>query len=137
MEKNKKLKVAKTWGMEYWITNDKDANYCMKLLLCRYKEWSSNGLYHYHKIKDETFLVVHGLLELEIEQYGLFHFINLGLYDSYRVKPGVKHRFCAATTRCRFVEASTYHDANDSFRCRWDAVKKLCVDVVPVERTKI
>jgi len=103
-------KVEKKWGHEIWFANNE--LYCGKELYCAKNVWSSGGLYHYHPIKDETFYVISGALELDIE--GTLHLLNEG--DSIRIKPGVKHRFRSYTDECFFIEASTNHSEEDSIR---------------------
>jgi mannose-6-phosphate isomerase-like protein (cupin superfamily) len=109
-------KHEKTWGWEHWFANND--KYCGKLLFVRQNEWSSKGRYHYHKIKDETFFVVEGGLRLDYYKDNEHHSITLGRYDSFRVPPEMKHRFTAATVEgCYFIEASTTHMEEDSYRC--------------------
>ena len=37
---------------------------------------------------------------------------------------GVKHRFTAGSVYpCKFIEASTTHSDDDSYRCEWDKEK--------------
>jgi len=63
--------IEKSWGWEYWFSNvnetidDKTINYCGKMIYVQYNKWSSNFKYHYHKIKDETFLVLEGQLQVD------------------------------------------------------------------------
>jgi len=48
-------------------------------------------------------------------------FLILNKGDSFRVKPGVKHRFTSTSfLGCKFIEASTTHRDEDSYRCYWD-----------------
>ena len=54
----------KSWGFEYWFENNKQ--YCGKIIQVRRNEWSSYGAFHFHRIKDETFLVLSGTLLLDI-----------------------------------------------------------------------
>ena len=102
--------VWKKWGYEVWIENNE--LYCLKELVCENKEWSSEGKWHYHKVKDETFFVLEGWLRLETESIS----IVLKERDKFRIRPGTCHRFRAETDRCRFIEASTHHSDEDSFR---------------------
>ncbi len=44
-------RVEKTWGSELWFANND--MYCGKLLTVNVDKWSSEGKFHYHKIKDE------------------------------------------------------------------------------------
>jgi len=110
-------KVDKTWGWEHWFANSE--LYCGKLLYVKPGLWwSSNGAYHYHKIKDETFLVIESKLTLEYYDGIIHRSITLEPYDSFHIKPGIKHRFtCKTDDGCKFIEASTQHFEEDSYRC--------------------
>ncbi len=108
--------VSKSWGYEEWFENND--MYCGKLLTVVKHQWSSKGKYHYHKIKDETFYVIEGTLLLHIfddnEKIPIPVKLNKG--DSYRIKPNVFHRFTSATNECKFIEVSTTHSDDDSYR---------------------
>lgn len=122
--------VEKTWGSELWFANNE--KYCGKLLTVRPDEWSSKGKFHYHKIKDETFFVIEGRLWLDIadDETGEYQRIHLYQNDSYRVMPGVKHRFSASSEfPCKFIEASTHHEEEDSYRCYYDKEKEEWINV--------
>lgn len=115
--------VKKAWGWEYWFSNVKDtADYCGKILYVESDKWSSNGKYHYHKIKDETFVVLEGMLQLDYISENDEHLTSYLLpLQSFRIKPGMKHRFTSASqTGCKFVEVSTFHSDDDSYRCSYD-----------------
>jgi mannose-6-phosphate isomerase-like protein (cupin superfamily) len=101
--------VIKTWGCEYWIVNtDK---YCGKIILCEKDKWSSQGKYHYHKNKDETFYVAKGVLLLDVEG----NKIVLQKGDSYRILPNTNHRFMALSKTAEVFEFSTHHEDGDSY----------------------
>jgi mannose-6-phosphate isomerase-like protein (cupin superfamily) len=119
----------KSWGKEEWFENNE--KYCGKVLTVNAGEWSSSGNFHYHKIKDETFYIVSGELVLDVEVDGSIKRLILISGSSYRVKPGVKHRFTATNTclDCKFIEVSTTHSDDDSYRCCWDKEKKQWVGV--------
>jgi len=102
--------VEKIWGDEHWFCNNE--KYCGKIILCKDGIWSSDGKYHYHAIKDETFMVVQGELILEVENMTYILKEN----DTMRVLPNQKHRFKSKTEHCIFIEASTTHDEKDSYR---------------------
>lgn len=121
--------VNKSWGSELWFANNK--NYCGKLLIVELDKWSSKGKFHYHKVKDETFFVVEGSLWLDIgdDKTGEYQRLHLYENDSYRVVPGVKHRFSSAGSRlCKFIEASTTHREDDSYRCYYNEEKEEWID---------
>lgn len=112
--------VEKSWGWEHWFANTDQ--YCGKLLYVRYNEWSSNGKFHYHKIKDETFFIISGALKLVwIDEDGIERFKLLSKNESFRVFPNCKHKFTAINVDgCEFIEASTTHRDSDSYRCYFD-----------------
>jgi mannose-6-phosphate isomerase-like protein (cupin superfamily) len=119
-------KVYKTWGYEHWfVNNDK---YCGKLLFVNKNMWSSKGAYHYHKLKTETFFVIDGTLRLDyIDLDGTFKMIILYKYDSFHVPAKMKHRFTAISDGCTFIEASTTHRDDDSYREKWDGEEWISV----------
>ncbi len=115
--------VEKSWGHEIWFENN--GLYCGKGLFVRYQEWSSKGKFHYHPVKDETFIITYGTLLLQIGEdgHGFIEDHILPAQTSFRVKPGVKHRFTAINQEgCEFVEVSTIHNDDDTIRCYWGTV---------------
>jgi len=112
-------KVEKTWGWEHWFANTE--KYCGKLLFVEYNKWSSEGRYHYHKLKDETFFVIEGTLQAEYYEDNVHHTITLSVNNSFRVPVGMKHKFTSLSPEgCKFIEASTTHFDSDSYRCELD-----------------
>lgn len=113
--------VKKSWGWELWFQNvDEDPiNYCGKLLYVEFEKWSSHFKFHFHKKKDETFFILEGRLHLDyIKSNGDPATAVLNPNQTFRVKPGMKHRFTSASeTGCKFIEVSTFHDDEDSYRC--------------------
>jgi len=101
-------KVDKTWGGELWIENNE--LYCCKILFCTGR-WSSQGKYHYHKNKDETFFILDGVLLLDIDRNE--QVLTEG--ESYRIKPNTKHRFKSMTGSCLIFETSTHHEDSDTY----------------------
>ena len=65
--------------------------------------------WHYHKRKEETFLILYGTLHVEVEDR--LKLLQPG--DTLLVLPGVWHRFWSEQG-CVFEEISTTHFANDS-----------------------
>lgn len=132
--------VKKEWGWEYWFANVSDlrvdgykepycdeaittqVNYCGKILFVEHNKWSSNFRFHYHNIKDETFVVLEGILQIDyVDDHDNLKSIYLNPLQTFRVKPGIKHRFTSVTeTGCKFIESSTFHSDEDSYRCEWD-----------------
>ena len=105
--------IHKTWGYEVEFENNE--MYCGKELVCVDEKWSSKGKFHHHDVKDETFYVIEGSLVLEIVENGLEIRMVLNEKDSFRIRPGVQHRFRSIGTICRFIEVSTTHSDEDSF----------------------
>jgi mannose-6-phosphate isomerase-like protein (cupin superfamily) len=122
-------KIKKIWGFEHWFANND--KYCGKLLYVEKGKWSSKGAFHYHKDKDETFFIIDGMLRLDyVTDDGEFKSAILKNNESFRVKQLMKHRFTALSGQgCKFIEASTTHRDDDSYRVNWDEDKKQWVDV--------
>lgn len=101
-------RVKKAWGYEDWLENNE--KYCLKILH-NSGPWSSKGRFHYHKLKDETFIVMEGtmLLELEGKRYKLSEGMKM------RIKPLTRHRFKAFTKDCTMIEVSTHHEDSDTY----------------------
>jgi quercetin dioxygenase-like cupin family protein len=74
---------------------------------------------HYHKRKEETFLVLWGELDIRVD--GRDKTLKPG--DTLTVLPGVWHSF-STETGCVFEEISTTHFANDSVY-RDEAINRL------------
>ena len=116
--------VEKLWGWEKWFANTE--SYCGKEIFVRKGVWSSKGNYHYHPIKDETFYVIKGTLRIDYYAEGSDAptVVILEKGDSFRVVPGVRHRFTAMNLMgCHFIEASTTHREEDSIRCYYVGVE--------------
>lgn len=97
--------TLKPWGHEIrFAVTDK---YIGKILyIAKGKRLSRQ----YHKQKDETIFVEHGLLTLELGIPGTssFETKTLGYGERFRVLPGVVHRFCAPDTgHVTLIEVST------------------------------
>lgn len=87
----------------------RDSQYCEKVVVQLPGQWHP---YHYHKKKDETFRVLWGRLEIEIE--GNPRVLYPG--DTIHIKRGVRHKFKGADGRAVvFEEISTANAPNDSF----------------------
>lgn len=98
--------VPKLWGYEKWLENNE--KYCCKIL-------SLNKGYqcslHYHKNKDETFLVTEGHIRLELGG----EVIDMRPGSFVRVLPNMPHRF-AGLENSLIIEISTHHEEDDSYR---------------------
>src|SRR5689334_14640167 len=73
---------------EFWIVNDTKNNYCGKFL---FMFEGQRCPMHYHNIKDETFFIVRGDVEMEADR--AMSVLYPG--DVFKVAPGVSHTFCA------------------------------------------
>lgn len=111
----------KLWGYEIWIENNTE--YCGKHLhVIPGKKCSV----HYHINKKETFYVISGELILEYAYHtDLTKWNNmidiqtilLQKGDSFTIDRNVSHRFYSGLPySCDFIEISTHHDDNDSYR---------------------
>lgn len=96
----------KTWGSEEWLTNT--SLYCGKILNINK---GHNCSYHYHKLKDETFYVLSGKVEMTIE--GKTFIMEVG--DTIQIPVNIKHTF-KAIEDSKIVEISTQHFESDSYR---------------------
>jgi mannose-6-phosphate isomerase-like protein (cupin superfamily) len=120
-------KVDKLWGWELWIENNE--KYCGKKIFNNGK-WSSKGNFHYHPIKDETFYILEGKLQLDVGlDNGWINTTILSKNQKLRLKPNLIHRFRALEGNCTFIEFSTKHMEEDSIRCYFDEEKKKWIDV--------
>lgn len=117
---NKPKKYKKKWGYEIWIENND--KYCGKKLVVLPNACCS---VHYHKKKKETFYVLYGELELEYSDTLDLDFwksnkatkIVLKEGEAFTLEPLVAHRFRTNTDEiCAFMEISTNHDEEDSYR---------------------
>ena len=97
--------VYKKWGYEKWLFN---RTYCVKLLTIK-KSYRCS--LHYHKIKDELFYIVSGLVLIELGQKK--QTMKPGQF--VRIPPGKKHRFTGKKNSL-MIECSTHHFENDSYR---------------------
>jgi mannose-6-phosphate isomerase-like protein (cupin superfamily) len=115
------LTIPKKWGYELIIENND--LYCGKHLhVAPYKQCSV----HYHKIKKETFYIIEGTLLLEFSkslskndwlENNNIQKIILKKGDSFTIEPLIAHRFLSANkSSCDFIEISTHHDDEDSYR---------------------
>jgi quercetin dioxygenase-like cupin family protein len=103
----------KGWGRELWIANSE--KYCGKILeLNKGKKCSV----HYHKIKDETFHILSGKVELRTypEGYpGQLEEVVMNPGDTFHVPVGLVHQFYGLEDS-KILEISTQHFEDDSYR---------------------
>ena len=98
--------VIKFWGSESWIVNNEF--YCFKELYLLKDKFCS---LHYHKQKDETFIIQSGIVGMEVDS--VKRIMSVG--ESIRIKPNVIHRFTGIQDSIIY-EVSTHHDDLDSYR---------------------
>jgi len=124
----KETVVEKSWGSETWFVNNH--LYCGKLLKVNKGKYTSEGRFHYHKSKDETFFIISGLLLVDyVTLDNEFYSLTLKSGQAFRVEPNVKHRFTALNEAgCIFIETSTTHRDSDSYRCSWDSEKREWIE---------
>lgn len=113
MKLDRYKEVKKLWGREFWIINND--KYCMKVLAIN-PGWQCS--LHMHPIKDETFFVLEGLVNLEVvDADGEVQTVQLGEGDTYWLVPETYHRFSSATDeRALVMEVSTTHSDDDVVR---------------------
>jgi mannose-6-phosphate isomerase len=93
--------VPKPWGHELiFAENDRYAGKILHL------EPGHSLSLQYHERKDETFYVLRGEVKLSVEVDGGLKELRLAEGDSYRIRPGVRHRM-RADGPCDLVEVSS------------------------------
>ncbi len=112
--------VSKGWGWEEWIANSH--LYCLKRLFVKQGKMCS---WHYHNIKDETFLIVSGKIYLQYswddcmaEGYFIASEASWSVLepgDVFHIPPGLRHRFTGMLDSM-IHEVSTEHFDEDSIR---------------------
>ena len=105
--------VPKGWGFEKWLVNKEQ--YCGKLLfLAKGKKCS----WHYHNVKDETFYIHKGMIELFYsfgDNIEIADKIFLSEGDTFHIPVGMRHQMFAHKDTELF-EFSTQHFDEDSNR---------------------
>ena len=94
-------RVPKPWGHELVFAENE--RYAGKIL---HLEGGHCLSLQYHERKDENLFVLEGEVSLSVEVNGEMREIALRTGQSYRVRPGVRHRL-RAETACDLVEVST------------------------------
>jgi len=111
----KAKKVNKKWGYEIWMANNKGENYCGKILYI--KKGNATSM-HFHANKHETFYMLEGELQIDIldTKNTKTHTKTLQVGEVFVLDRLVPHMLKAITGDVKFVEISTYHDDDDSYR---------------------
>lgn len=106
--------VDKQWGRELWVANNRDEDYCAKLL---YINAGHQFSYHFHHNKHETFYLLEGECQL--------HWIDTEVGEERMIPleqgvpmeiPRLMPHSAEAITDCVILEVSTFHQDDDSFR---------------------
>lgn len=93
--------VPKPWGSELiFAENERYAGKILRL------EGGHSLSLQYHERKDETIYVLEGEMNLSVQVDGEMRDVALNAGDSYRIRPGVRHRM-RAERPCVFVEVSS------------------------------
>jgi len=111
--------IKKKWGYERILENNN--KYCGKILTVNQGYLSS---LHYHKKKDETFIIESGKIQLEVgkaKKTKKGWIVHTKTYmmepgDKIRLKPNTVHRYKSLTKKSLILEISTQHKDNDSYR---------------------
>ncbi len=85
--------------IEYWIVNDTINNYCGKFL---FLFQGQRCPLHYHKIKDETFFIMRGMVTMEVDGKPM----TLREGAVFQMAPGMKHTFAAEGGAALVLEVS-------------------------------
>jgi mannose-6-phosphate isomerase-like protein (cupin superfamily) len=103
----------KGWGRELWIVNTN--GYCGKILEF---DAGKRCSWHYHLLKDETFYLQEGCIELVIsweDDIKKANRVMLHPGDKYHIPQGLRHQMIALETS-KLFEFSTTHYESDSYR---------------------
>lgn len=116
------LELSHHYGLEHFrhygatIINVINREYCKKIIVVLPGQQHPC---HYHKVKEESFQVLHGTLTLTLD--GKTFDVKAG--DVVTVERGSKHAFSSAEG-CIFEEISTTHVKNDSYYEDPEIIKK-------------
>ena len=107
--------VEKDWGHEIWLANNKEEDYCGKILIINQ---GCNTSMHFHMKKHETFYVSEGTLQIiliDTEKGADRHeFVREG--QTFEIDRGQPHQLIAYDGDVEFIEISTFHKDKDSHR---------------------
>jgi mannose-6-phosphate isomerase len=94
-------RVSKPWGHELVFAENE--RYAGKIL---HLDAGHSLSLQYHERKDETLYVLEGEVQLLVEVEGEMTELRLVQGDSFRIRPGVRHRL-RASRPCDIVEVSS------------------------------
>lgn len=112
----KPKKVEKSWGHEIWLANNKDEDYCAKILFI---EKDKSTSMHYHVKKHETMYILSGTLMIDglhdryTRSYKYSILAKQG--ESVEIERGRVHKLIAHGGDLTIIEASTFHEDKDSY----------------------
>ena len=113
----KPKKVEKPWGYELWLANNKDNNYCSKILFI---EKNKSTSMHYHLNKHETMFVLEGKLTVDglADRYSTSYKFSMTAQEgeSMEIERGRAHKLIADGADLTIIEASTFHRDEDSYK---------------------
>ena len=108
--------VTKKWGYELWMANDKEENYCGKIL---YIKPGYSSSMHFHADKHETFYILEGELRVEMidTETAEKTWQHLHEGDTFAIDRLVPHQLSpVGDSPVKFIEISTFHRDEDSYR---------------------
>jgi mannose-6-phosphate isomerase-like protein (cupin superfamily) len=113
-------RVDKEWGYEVWLANNKDEDYCGKILFI--EEGKSTSM-HYHVDKHETFYVIDGTLRVDMLRHKDkpdHHPFTMTCKEgeSMEMKREQPHKLIAAGGNVTIIEISKFHRDEDSHRIK-------------------
>ena len=113
--------VEKRWGSETWFANNEDHNYCGKILYIKPNCYSSM---HYHLDKHEVFFITSGILRVYTidTDTGDVNSVILNEGQRMEIPQGLPHQLVAHGGSVTFVEVSTFHRDEDSYRVQEDLI---------------
>ena len=110
---NVEIDKQHAWGFEIRCVNNE--RYCGKFLVITNPHVMSS--LHYHKLKDETFCIMSGEVNIETQHEG--DILKSSIYTAgkqIRIQAGVRHRLYSYSPLSVILEVSTHHDDSDTFR---------------------
>jgi len=107
--------VDKRWGSETWFANNKEFDYCGKILHIDKGRYTSM---HYHLNKHEVFYILEGILRVYTinSNTGKVSSVVLNRGHKMDIPQGLAHQLVAWGDAVTFVEVSTFHEDSDSYR---------------------
>lgn len=105
----KSLGTTHTWGREVTVVNTD--LYCFKEIHLTGRGDHQSSL-HYHRIKDETFIIRKGVIHLELGAESLV----LNPSQIIHIPAGTPHRFRCLSSVGLIFEVSTHHEDSDTVR---------------------